>query len=353
MIEESILENLKNSFSSAVQSIYIQSLGKTFVFREATVKEHTSLAKTVISSMNYQSVVYAATLSMMKNLCLDKNFDPMKMSEFDRLKVIVHLFSNNFFSKNLSVKCPHKACGDSVKYSMKYGSLLKMLDSVDCSDIVFDNETEMGTLRVTANFPRTSRYLSLLESVDGMSVGDAEKKADEKRKNDLRSYSDMDSSFSEIAADNENATVGRSVSADDDAVRKIRMRREFLKGKVKKSVEKKKDILGNVDAKSIGKDDAMLDLADIYMKRIQITGIKGSENEFDIDLSDFSYEDTEKILSVLPMNLFMKDDGTNVVKFIAKEIFKKMNACVPEIRCPKCGCRISDRLSLQDFFIFG
>ena len=353
MIEESILENLKNSFSSAVQSIYIQSLGKTFMFREATVKEHTSLAKTVISSMNYQSVVYAATLSMMKNLCLDKDFDPMNMSEFDRLKVIVHLFSNNFFSKNLSVKCPHKACGDSVKYSMKYGSLLKMLDSVDCSDIMFDNETEMGTLRVSANFPKTSRYLSLLESVDGMSVEDAETKVDEKRKNDLRSYSDMDSSFSEIATNNENGTVGRSFAADDDAVRKIRMRREFLKGKVKKSVEEKKDILGNVDAKSIGKDDAMLDLADIYMKRIQITGIKGSENEFDIDLSDFSYEDTEKILSVLPMNLFMKDDGTNVVKFIAKEIFKKMNACVPEIRCPKCGCRISDRLSLQDFFIFG
>ena len=352
MIEETILKNLKNSFSSAVQSIYIQSLGKTFMFREATVKEHTTLAKTVISSKNYQSVVYAATLSMMKNLCLDNDFDPTKMTEFDRLKVIVHLFSNNFFSKNLSIKCPHKACGDSVKYSMKYGSLLKMLDSVDCSDIIFDNKTEMGTLRVVANFPRTSRYLSLLESVDGMSVDEASKKAEETRRNDLKNYADMDNSFSEIAANGENGG-GRGISADDDAVRKIRMRREILKGKVKKTVEEKKDVLANVDVKTIGKDDAMLDLADIYIKRIQITDINGSDNKFDIDMSDFSYDDTEKILSVLPMNLFLKEDGTNIVKFISKEIFKKMNNCVPEIRCPKCGCKISDRLSLQDFFIFG
>lgn len=347
MIEESILENLKNSFSSAVQSIYVQSLGKTFLFRESTVKEHTSLAKTVISNMNYQSVVYAATLSMIKNLCLDKDFDPMKISEFDRLKIIVHLFSNNFFSKNLSIKCPHKACGDSVKYSMKYGSLLKMLDSIDCSDIVFYNETDMGKLRVNANFPRTSRYLSLLENVDGLE--DENNGKHENKNNDMKIYDDMDNSFSEIS----NNGKGKNISADDDAIRKIRLRREVLKGKVKKNINSKKDVLGNVDAKTIGKDNAMLDLADIYINRIQITGINGSDNEFDIDLSDFNYYDTERILSVLPMNLFMKNDGTNVIKFISKEIFKKMNSCVPEIRCPKCGCKISDRLSLQDFFIFG
>ena len=354
MIENQIFENLRNAFSSAVQRIYIESLGKTLMFREATVKEHTTLAKTVISNMDSQSIVYAATLSMIKMLCLDSDFDPMKISEFDRLKIIVHLFSNNFFSKNLSIRCPNRKCGETVKYPVKYGTLLKMMDSIDCSDIIFDNESELGKLRVVANFPNTYRYLSLLESVDGIENAKPQNAENGKTMNE-KTYSDMDNSFSEIdsSKNNNQNTGGRFISEDDDAVKKIRMRREILKGKVKKTVDEKKDILGNVDAKSIGKNDSFLDLADIYMKRIQITGIKGSDNEFDIDMSGFDYNKTEKLFSVLPMGLFIKDSGVNVVKFITAEIFKKMNSCVPEIRCPKCNCLISERLTLQDFFIFG
>lgn len=336
MIEEAILSNLRNSFSSAVQRIYIQSLGKTYTFREATVKEHSTLAKTVISNKDVQSVVYAATLSMMKNLCLEDDFDPLKMSEFDRLKVIVHLFSNNFFSKTLSLKCPHKGCDSAVKYSLKYGSLLKMLDSVDCSDIIFDNSSDMGKVRLAANFPSTMRYLSLLEAVDGIEEGS--------RFKENSKYEEMDKSFVDSTP---------SGSIDDIMTEKIRMRREILKGNVKKVVNEKKTILGNVDAKSTGKSDILLDLGDIYMKRIQITSIKGSENEFDIDMSGFGYEDTEKILSSLPMSLFVKEDGMNAIKFISRSIFSRMNSCVPKVICPKCGCNITERLTLPDFFIFG
>lgn len=345
MIEDSILTNLRNSFSSAIQRIYIQSLGKTYSFREPTVRENSTLAKTVISNMKTQSVVYAATLSLIKNLCLEDDFDPRSMSEFDRLKVIVHLFSNNFFSKMLSIKCPRRSCRESVKYPVAYGTLLKMMDSVDCSDIVYDNESELGKLRVVANFPSTARYLSLLESIDSETEAAVGKKTSAAE----AMYSDMDNSFSEISGAN---GAQQGASADDEMVRKIRMRRKMLKGKIDKTVVEGKDVVGNVDVKSIG-GDAMLDLADIYMKRIQISNIKDSTDEYDIDFTGFDYLDTEKVLSVLPMNLFVRKDGMNVIKFIAKGIFDKMNKCVPLIKCPKCGYEISSRLKLQDFFIFG
>lgn len=348
MLDESILSNIRNSFSSAVQRIYVSSIDRMLTFREASVKEHRSFAKTVISNMNSQSVIYAATLAMIKNLCLENDFDPYVISEFDRLKIIVNLFSNNFFSKNLSIKCPRKACGGSVKYPIKYGSLLKMMDSVDCSDIVFENENEIGKIRVVANFPNTKRYLSLLEEIDRKKEvetvsGSRESKHDS-------AYDSMDKSFIEL---DESASGSNGYSADDEVVRKIRKRREILKGKVEKSVKEKTDILGNIELKRVDSDDAMLDIADIYINRIQIFSINGSENQFDIDMSGFDYNDTEKILSVLPMGLFVTSDGKNVVKHIAKSIFSKMNACVPKITCPKCKYEISKRLTLQNFFIFG
>lgn len=339
MIEESILTNLKSSFSSAIQRIDIPSLGKTYSFRESSVREHASFSKTVISNMKSQSMVYASTLSMIKNLCLEQDFDPMEISEFDRLRIMVHLFSNNFFSKHLSIRCPKKACDGKVRYSIKYGSLLRMMDSVDCSDIVFENSSEMGKIKVEANFPKTRRYLSLLENVDSEKTGLSNS-----------DYENMDNSFQQIDG---NSTNGASQTSEDDFVKKIRMRRDILKGKIDKVVNEKKDVFGNVDSKNIGKPNALMDLADIYLKRIQITDINGSDNEFDIDMSSMDYADTEKILSSIPMNLFIKGDGTNAVKSITKGIFRKMNECVPEIKCPICGFSISKRLTLPDFFIFG
>ena len=343
MLDESILNNMRQSFSSAVQRVYVQSIGRTLTFRESTVMEHRALAKTVISNMNMQSVVYAATLAMIKNLCLDDDFDPYSISEFDRLKIIVNLFSNNFFSKNLSIRCPIKACDGCVKYPMKYGSLLKMMDSVDCSDIVFDNENLIGKSRVFANFPSTRRYLSLLEAVDE----DVER-SDRNAVSATSPYDSMDESFREIDPSSDGG-----FSKDDEIVKRIRKRRDILKGKVGQSVKEKTDIMGNVELKRLDSGDAMLDIADIYLKRIQIFSINGSENQFDIDMEGFDYNDTERLLSVLPMGIFVREDGKNVVKHIANSIFSKMNACVPKIVCPKCGYEISKRLTLQNFFIFG
>lgn len=346
MLDEQIFNNIRQSFASAVQRIYVQSIDKVLTFREATVKEHRSLAKTVISNRNSQSVIYAATLAMIKNLCLEEDFDPYSISEFDRLKIIVNLFSNNFFSKNLSIRCPRKACDGSLKYPIKYGTLLKMMDSVDCSDIVFDNENSIGKARVIANFPNTSRYLSLLQAVDERN----DKNERKSPSSAASSYDSMDASFQELDA---TASNGGGFSKDDEAVKMIRKRREILKGKVAQSVKEKTDILGNVELKRIDSDDAMLDIADIYLKRIQIFSITGSENQFDIDMGGFDYNATEKLLSVLPMGLFVGEDGKNIVKHVAKSIFAKMNACVPKIVCPKCGYEISKRLTLQNFFIFG
>lgn len=349
MLDESILKTLQLSFGTAIQRIYIESLGKEYSFREASFKETKDLSKITISNKDSPSVIYAMTLAMMKMLCLEEDFDPYKISEFDRLKIIIHLFSNNFFSKNISMKCPVKACNHSFSYSMKYGTMLKCLDSVDCSDITFENKTDFGHIHITANFPNTKRYLNLLELSDSEST---KKKLQSIKDSAISEYGLMDNSFSEIDRNEKNKNV--IISADDDAVAKIRKRREFLKNKINKSNSENKGVFGNIDIKYSSYDkDSILDLADIYIKRIRIDGIAGSENEFDIDFSDLTYDETEKVLSSIPMKLFVMEDGTDVIKYVTRKIFEKMNKCVPLIKCEKCGYEISKRLTIQNFFIFG
>lgn len=338
MLDDTLMRNLKAAFAAAVQRIRIPSIGRTFTFRESSVMEHKAFAKTVITNVDSPSVVYAATLSMMRNLCLDTDFDPHSMTEFDRLKVMVQLFSNNFFSRSMTVKCPRKACGGRVKYDVRYGELLRMMDSVDCSDIVFENDNAVGRTRVVANFPRVSRYLSLLESVDSAKEG---RSASE----DGKRYSALDASF---APPSEQSNAGTETFED-----RIRRRRDILRGKVSKAVEEKREVFGNVDLKAPSDGSALLDVADIYINRIQISSIAGSRDEFDIDMTGFDYGETEKVLSSLPMGLFVTESGDNVVKKITRGIFSKMNACVPRIVCPECGFEISKRMTLPNFFIFG
>lgn len=350
MLDDSILTNIRNTFASAVQRIFIPSLGKTYSFREASVKEHKSLSKTIISNKDSQSVIYAATLAMIKNLCLEDDFNPYEMSEFDRLRVIVYLFSNNFFTKNLSIKCPRKSCGENIKFPIKYGTLLKMMDLVDCSDIVFSNKSAMGTVQVVSGFPSTKRYLSLLEAIDLSKEKSIHSKNAQSPME--TTYVAMDNIFPEMDATAQ--TKGVMTSSDMEVIEKIRRRREILKGNIGKAVEEKRDVMGNVDLKSVGSESTILDVVDMYLKRIMVSDIPGSENELDIDFSSFGYDDTERILSVLPMGLFMSADGNeNIIKSTTKALFEKLNACVPKIVCPKCGCEISKRLTLPNFFIFG
>lgn len=338
MIEDSVLKSLQSSFASSIQNIKIPSLGtNVFSFREANVREVKDIAKVVISNADSQSVVYASTLALIKQLSLNENIDFNKMTEVDRLRVLVKLLSNIFFSKNLSIRCPRGECDNVFSYSMKYGDLLKLLDELDTTDIVFENKTEIGDIKITANFPNVSKYLKFLEYIDST-------------KDDSKEYDNLNNTFSEI---DKKKDGGGNSSTNATVVEKIKKRREVLKNGVRKIVKDGDTILGNVDLKSIKKEYSPLDFSEVYIKRIVVKNIKNSDDEYDIDMSEFDYVDSEKILSVFPAKLFIKEDGTDFLKYITKEIYMKMKKCVPHISCDKCGYEISKKLGLQNFFIVG
>lgn len=104
-----ILENFKNEFASSVIPVYVNSLGKEVNFREVTVKEQKALSKTMIQNESRKDIVYDTQCALINQLCLDKDFDIYSVTEFDRIRILMEIYSSNYFQDTITYKCPE--CG--------------------------------------------------------------------------------------------------------------------------------------------------------------------------------------------------------------------------------------------------
>lgn len=345
MLDDSILELLNKSFSPSVQSIYVPSVGKTLEFREPAVREQKTLSKVVASNPDRQSVIYAATLGMMRGLCLG-DLDMSVLTEFDRMKVVAFLFSMNFFSKRLNITCPK--CRKTFGYTVMHGDILKGLDKVDTTDAVFRGENRIGSIEVSLNFPSCARYLDFLKTLD--EDGD-------RRRNDAakasKAYDALNHSFDglEAVAESQEENKGRRVSADDVRIAEmIRRRKGGAATKRTDGVSERKDTASS-DTSFV----TLLDAADLYIKRIRYH-VNGSEDDVDIDFSGYGFEDTERILGSFPTAMLTDDaSGKTLTSFIRGAFREKLCRAVPDIVCPNEGCRhdVGKGLELHDFFLFG
>lgn len=343
MIDDSILELLQKSFSPSVQSIYVPALGKPLNFRESTVKEQKTVSKVVASNADRQSVIYASTLAMIRNLCME-DLDVGALTEFDRTKIMAFLFSMNFFSKRLTMTCPK--CKKPFAYTVMHGELLKGLDKVATEDIAFKADNRIGSIEVTLNFPSCSRYLDFLETMDR--VNDV--KRHDLAKND-KSYDAMNHAFDGldkvVEAQTENG--GKHVSSDDVRIAEMIRKRKGGGARRTDGVAQKKEDDSDVSFVTL------LDAADLYIRRIRYH-VNGSDDDVDIDFSGYGFEDTERILGKFPVVMFTDDvSGRTLMSFIRDEFRKRLSVAVPHISCPNdgCGYDIGKRLQLHDFFLFG
>lgn len=344
MIDDSILQLLQKSFSPSIQSVFVPTVGKSLNFREPTVKEQKTVSKIVVSNPDRQSVVYASTVAMIRNLCTD-GIDVSSITEFDRLKVLAFLFSMNFFSKRLTITCPK--CGKPFHYTVMHGDLLKGIDRITTEDIEFVANNRIGTMTATVNFPKCSRYLDFLEVMD---------RVDDRNRHDKSAadaqYEQMNGAFDglEKVAEAQDENGGKSVSADDVRIAEMIRKRKQTADSRRKAND------------SVQRDDSqfvpyvtMLDAVDLYIKKIRYH-VNGSEDDVEIDFSNYGFEDTEHILGNFPTAMFTDDDsGEDLMSFIHDGFRERLSVAVPKITCPnaECGHDIGSGLELHDFFLFG
>lgn len=123
------LNAIKSKFTSTINKIYINSLGREVNFREITVAEQKKLARIMIDNENRKDIVYDAQCAILKTICLEDNFDVYQLTEFDKIKLLLMLYQRNMIKHDIMFTCPE--CHTENKYKLDFQHVIDKLDKFD------------------------------------------------------------------------------------------------------------------------------------------------------------------------------------------------------------------------------
>ena len=147
----SILAAFKNEFSTSVIPVYINSTGRTVNFREVTVTEQKTLSKTMIQNDNRKDIIYDSQCALINKICVDKDFDIYNLTEFDRIRILMEIYSSNYFHEKIKFKC--KECGCDNEYSFDFDKIVDRLNKFDLKDIKYTLEDRVRVYNFNLNYP--------------------------------------------------------------------------------------------------------------------------------------------------------------------------------------------------------
>lgn len=163
MNHNSILDALNKEFSTNICSVFVNSLNQEVSFRDVTVKEQKTLAKILIDNEGREDVVYESTLAMIQSLSLTEGFRVVELNDFDRIKLLIALYRQNFFNNSIKYTCPK--CGYSGDRELDFDEILKRLDGCDVSDRVFSIENATHKFTFQIGFPNVKKVSNYLKQV--------------------------------------------------------------------------------------------------------------------------------------------------------------------------------------------
>ena len=140
MSKNELIEAFNKDFSTSVTKIYINSLDEEKAFREITVKEQKTLTRIMAANERRKDVIYDAQCALINEAALDKDFDVCKLSEFDRLKLMIALYQANMFQNDVKFTC--EECGAENVYRLDFDNVLRKLDNYDLSEKNFHYENK-------------------------------------------------------------------------------------------------------------------------------------------------------------------------------------------------------------------
>ena len=146
--KDSLISALKNDFATTVYKVYISSLGREVGFREVTVTEQKTLARTTIdnNARNRKDVVFEAQCAMLNTACLEPNFNVFDCLEIDRLKLMIALYQANMFKNDVEFTC--EECGTQNKYKLDFSNVMQKLNEI----VVTDREVEYSSRNYNYKF---------------------------------------------------------------------------------------------------------------------------------------------------------------------------------------------------------
>jgi hypothetical protein len=169
---QSILNAFKQKFSTTVRKVRVNSLNREVAFREVTTKEQKTLSKTTIENEQRKDIVYDAQCQLINTLALEDGFDIYGLTEFDRIKLLLAIYQNNYFQNDISYKC--QECGMTNVYKLDFQKIINKLDAIDFEDDVFTTEFNGHILKFVINYPTVKNvslfYRDYMKKYKGLST---------------------------------------------------------------------------------------------------------------------------------------------------------------------------------------
>lgn len=146
-----ILNAFKKKFSTTVRRIMVNSLGHEVGFREVTVNEQKTLSKTSIENETRKDIIYDAQCNLINKLALEDGFDVYKLTEFDRIRILMEIYQANYFKNDITYKC--RECGAENAYKLDFSKIIQKFNDFDLSDDIFTVEDDLRIYKFTINYP--------------------------------------------------------------------------------------------------------------------------------------------------------------------------------------------------------
>ena len=160
--KKEILSALGNEFTTSVRKVFINSSQKEFGFREPTTKEIKTLSKIMIEHENDEVAMYESSLALISALSIDKEFFNISdLTEFDRIKILMTITSDNFKDHPLNITC--KKCKHQFKIDFDYDTFIKTLDALPVGEKTVTLDTNGHILTAHYQYPKCSKVLDFLK----------------------------------------------------------------------------------------------------------------------------------------------------------------------------------------------
>ena len=147
----SVLATFQNEFASSLIPVYVNSLKREVNFKEVSVIDQKALSKTMIQNENRKDIVYDTQCALINKVCMEEGFSVYNLTEFDRIRILMEIYSSNYFQDTIQYKCPE--CGCENSYVLDFDKIIQKFNAFDLEDVKFTTEDRQRVYNFTLNYP--------------------------------------------------------------------------------------------------------------------------------------------------------------------------------------------------------
>jgi len=109
------------------------------------------MSKIMIQNEIRKDLVYDSQCTLINKLALTKDFDIYKLTEFDRIKILMEVYQSNFFKQKSQFKC--KTCGCENEYEIDFSKAVANMDKIEIKESEVEYADKTRKYKFTFAYP--------------------------------------------------------------------------------------------------------------------------------------------------------------------------------------------------------